>query len=141
MTEIDFCFNVADKLRLVSRYAVKSIKQDGRLFVFTPDAQATGEVRRALWNFDQTSFIPHCGSSDALATETPVIVDHATEPLVHDDVLLNLSPSHPPFFSRFRRLIEIVGNLEEDKAAARERFRFYRDRGYEIRRHDMAGKV
>lgn len=141
MTEIDFCFNVVDKLRLVSRYAVKSMKQENRLFIFAPDEQMAGAVRQALWSFEQTSFIPHCSGSNALAAETPVIVDHATEPLIHDDLLLNLSPSHPPFFSRFKRLIEIVGNEEEDKAAARERFRFYRDRGYEIRRHDMTGKA
>jgi DNA polymerase-3 subunit chi len=141
MTEIDFCFNVADKLRLVSRYALKSLRQGSRLFIFTPDERTAGEVRRVLWSFEQTSFIPHCGCSDTLATETPVIVDHVAEPLIHDDVLLNLSHGHPPFFSRFKRLIEIVGNEDEDKAVARERFRFYRDRGYEIRRHDMAGKA
>lgn len=141
MTEIDFCFNVADKLRLVSRYAAKSVKQENRLFIFAPDERVAGEVCRALWSFEQTSFIPHCRSRDALAAETPVIVDHAAEPLIHDDMLLNLAPDYPPFFSRFKRLIEIVGNEEEDKAAARDRFRFYRDRGYEIRRHDMTGKA
>lgn len=141
MTEIDFCFNVADKLQLVARYAVKSVKQENRLFIFAPDEPAAKAVRQALWSFEQTSFIPHCGSNDELAMETPVIVDHAAEPLIHDEVLLNLSPGYPPFFSRFKRLIEIVGNEEEDKAAARERFRFYRDRGYEIRRHDMTGKA
>lgn len=141
MTEIDFCFNVEDKLRLVSRYAVKAVKQENRLFIFAPDERTAHVVRQTLWSFEQTSFIPHCGSDDALAAETPVIVDHVAEPLIHDEVLLNLSSNYPPFFSRFRRLIEIVGNEEDDKAAARERFKFYRDRGYEIRRHDMAGKA
>jgi len=141
MTEIDFCFNVEDKLRLVSRYAVKSVKQENRLFIFATDEQMVRAVRQTLWSFEQTSFIPHCGSSDALASETPVIVDHLVEPLVHDEILLNLSPNYPLFFSRFSRLIEIVGNDEADKLAARERFKFYRDRGYEIRRHDMAGKA
>ncbi len=141
MTEIDFCFNVDDKLGLVCRYALKSLKQGGQLFIFTPDEKTSGEVGRALWGFEQTSFIPHCSNSYAWATETPVIVDHAAQPLAHDDVLLNLAPGHPAFFSRFKRLIEIVGNEEEDKSTARERFRFYRDRGYEIRRHDMSGKA
>ena len=141
MTEIDFCFNVADKLRLVARYAAKSVKQESRLFIFAPDERGAAEVCRALWSCEQTSFIPHCRSRDALAAETPVIVDHAADPLIHDDLLLNLATGYPPFFSRFRRLIEIVGNEEEDKSAARDRFRFYRDRGYEIRRHDMTGRA
>ena len=44
------------------------------------------------------------------------------------------------FFSRFRRLIEIVGADEVDKAQARIRYKFYRDRGYEIKSYDAAGK-
>jgi len=53
-------------------------------------------------------------------------------------VLLNLRPECPQYFSRFRRLIEIVGVEDADRAGARERFRFYRDRGYEIRTHDLS---
>ena len=38
-----------------------------------------------------------------------------------------------------RRLIEIVGLDEADRSAARERYRFYRDRGYEIKLLDQTG--
>ena len=141
MTQVDFYFNAADKYRLAASLSSKALTQAVRLFVFTPDDKTTQHMESVLWSFQQTSFIPHCRSQHVLAHETPVIVDHETEPLIHDDVLLNLCPTHPPFFSRFRRLIEIVGNDEVDKAAARERFKFYRDRGYEISRHDVAGKV
>jgi DNA polymerase-3 subunit chi len=59
--------------------------------------------------------------------------------LVHDEVLVNLREQWPACFSRFLRLVEIVGRDEADRQAARERFRFYRDRGYEIRHHDLGG--
>lgn len=141
MTQVDFYFNAADKYRLAASLSSKALAQAARLFVFTPDDKVTQHMESLLWSFQQTSFIPHCRSTHALAAETPVIVDHEAESLIHDDVLLNLCTTHPPFFSRFRRLIEIVGNDEADKAAARERFKFYRDRGYEISRHDVAGKA
>ena len=49
------------------------------------------------------------------------------------------SSSTHSFFSRFQRLIEIVSADDaDDKQQARERFRYYRDRGYEIRTHDLA---
>jgi DNA polymerase-3 subunit chi len=51
-----------------------------------------------------------------------------------------LQHPQPVFFSRFRRLIEIVGLDEADKAKARIRYKFYRDRGYEIKNYDAAGK-
>ena len=69
-----------------------------------------------------------------------MIVDHVTDPVVHEDVLINLCEETPAFFSRFHRLIEIVTTDETDRKRARERFRFYRDRGYEIVTHDLAKK-
>ena len=72
---------------------------------------------------------------------TPVIVDHATEPVIHEDVLINLRDETPAFFSRFHRLIEIVTGDEGDRKRARERFRFYRDRGYQIVTHDLGTYV
>jgi DNA polymerase-3 subunit chi len=44
-----------------------------------------------------------------------------------------------PFFSRFERVIEIIGNDAEDSRMGRERFKFYRDRGYELRHIDLTG--
>ena len=58
------------------------------------------------------------------------------EPLA-DDVLLNLDAERPPHFSRYRRLIEIVARDDADKQQARTRFKFYRDRGYDIRTHNL----
>lgn len=140
MTQIDFYFNTSDKYRLAVRLGEKSLEQSTRLFVLTPDASTTERMTNLLWTLQQTSFFPHCRSDHVLAHETPIIVDHDGSILVHDDVLLNLCDPYPPFFSRFRRLIEVVGIDDEDKAAARLRYKFYRDRGYEIRQHDMTGK-
>jgi DNA polymerase-3 subunit chi len=36
----------------------------------------------------------------------------------------------PPQFARFERLLEVVGNEEQELVAGRDRYRFYRDRGY-----------
>jgi DNA polymerase-3 subunit chi len=52
-------------------------------------------------------------------------------------VLLNLHTEHPPFFSRFKRLIEITGTMPDEMQAARVRYRFYQERGYEIRHHKI----
>ena len=109
-----------------------------RLTVYCPDPETANRVDRLLWTTPATGFVPHCGPDDPLAAETPVIVDCRGDNLLHDEVLLNLRPEWPPFFSRFQRLIEIVGLEEEDRAGARERFRIYRDRGYEIRSHDLS---
>jgi DNA polymerase-3 subunit chi len=108
-----------------------------RVLLLTPDAGMTERLSKLLWSVPSTGFLPHCRCGDRLAAVTPILVDHVAEPLIHDEVLLNLRVDAPPFFSRFHRLVEIVGNEDADREKARERFRFYRDRGYEIRTHQL----
>jgi DNA polymerase III subunit chi len=106
--------------------------------IYTPDAAMTELLDHLLWTTPAVGFLPHCSSRAALAAVTPIIIDHAPETFSHDDILLNLRDERPAFFSRFERLIEIVTLDEDDRQAARERFRFYRDRGYEIQSHDIS---
>lgn len=139
MTRIDFYFNVQDRFRQLAELAGRALPKGRRLFVAAPDAEVVERVEHTLWTHAPTGFLPHCRSDHALAVETPIIIDWQGREPEHDDVLINLRPECPLFFSRFRRLIEIVGLDDGDRADARVRFRFYRDRGYEIRSHDIAG--
>jgi DNA polymerase-3 subunit chi len=75
-----------------------------------------------------------------LAAETPVVIARGDGDLPHDEVLVNLGRESPPSFARFERLVEIVTRDEDDKRAARERYRFYRDRGYPIQTHTLGAE-
>ena len=55
--------------------------------------------------------------------------------------LMNLSGEVPPGFSRFTSVIEVVSEDAEVRQPARERFKFYKDRGYEIQSLDLTGKA
>jgi DNA polymerase-3 subunit chi len=137
MTQIDFYTRVEDKLRTACRLAGKAFVRGHRVTVLCADAEAARRFDRLLWATPAIGFVPHCAPDDPLAPVTPVIVDWRGEPLLNDDVLLNLRPDWPPCFSRFQRLIEVVSLDEQDRAQARNRYRFYRDRGYEICTHDL----
>ena len=129
-----------DRLGVAARIVAKAYASHGHVRVLTPDAAATDALDRLLWVNPPLAFLPHCRLDAPVASETPIWVD---ERLQHDGpaaVLVNLHPEPPPFFSRFERLAEIVGVDEADRAAARERFRFYRDRGYELRTHNLSGR-
>ena len=139
MTRIEFFFNVEDKLQKIAELCGSAVRKGRRLMVYSADAETTVRLEDDLWSSPAIGFLPHCRPGHALAEVTPIIVDYQGEQLVHDDVLINLQSEYPPFFSRFRRLIEIVGLDEADRSAARERYRFYRDRGYEIRLLDQTG--
>jgi DNA polymerase-3 subunit chi len=139
MTEVLFYTHVGDKLQTACVLTTKALARGMRVMLFTPDAAATDRLSRMLWSVPSTGFVPHCRCDHRLAPITPVIVDHLAEPLIHDHVLVNLRDETPPFFGRFQRLVEIVGADQSDREAARARFRFYRDRGYEIRTHQLGG--
>lgn len=141
MTRIDFYFNVADKLRHVAELAQMALGKERRLFVYTSDASAAAQLESVLWTHPPTAFLPHCRSDHPLAAETPIVIDWQGENLLHDDILINLNPTQPPFFSRFKGLIEVVGTAEDDRNEARARFRFYRDRGYDIKSHDVSERA
>ena len=138
MTEILFYTQVEDKMRTACQLSAKALSRSMRVMILTSSAEVTERLSRMLWSAPSIGFFPHCRASDRLAPRTPIIVDHATDPLIHDEVLINLCDEMPEFFSRFQRVIEIVSTDATDRDAARARFRYYRDRGYEIRIHQLA---
>ena len=138
MTQIDFYFHVENKLQTACALSAKACARGMRVLAFCTDADASQRVSRVLWTALAVSCIPHCTPGDPLAAVTPVIVDHDGADPLHDEVLINLRAEWPPFFSRFQRLIEIVSLDEQDRGQARERFKFYRDRGYAIQSHDLS---
>lgn len=138
MTQIDFYTHVGDKRQLACLLSAKALDQSLQVLLLTADEAMSRTMDQLLWSVPATGFLPHCRARDPLAVVTPLIVDHEPGELAHEQVLLNLSGDRPAFFSRFQRLIEIVATDEGDRAAARERFRFYRDRGYNIRSHNMS---
>lgn len=141
MTQIDFYFHVEDKLRTACTLSAKAYARGLRVLAFCADHNAGQKFSRLLWAAPATGFVPHCTADDKLAAVTPVIIDCDGANPVHDDVLLNLRHELPEFFGRFQRLVEIVSIDEEDRHHARARFKFYRDRGYDIRSHDLSKRA
>jgi DNA polymerase III subunit chi len=141
MTAIDFYTHCAQPLVVAARLVAKACAAHGSgVRVLTADESATADLDRQLWQVPQTGFLPHCRMDSPLAPETPVVVDHLLDHRGAASVLINLHPAPPPFFSRFERLVEIVGEDEDSAAAGRERWRFYRARGYELRQHNLAAR-
>jgi DNA polymerase-3 subunit chi len=141
MTTIDFYTGCADPFDVASRLVTKAWARHGSVRVLTGDEAGTVEFGRFLWLWPATGFLPHCRLSSPLATETPIVVDHVLEHEGPAAVLINLHRMPPPFFSRFERMAEIVGAAEAEIAAGRERWKFYKARGYEVRSHDLSARA
>jgi len=136
MTQVDFYFNAEDRLQVACRLAAKAVGEGKRLLVYVPDGELAAKVDRLMWTWPAIGFVPHCPVHDPLAPDTPVLIAQGQE-TPDAEVLLNLGRECPPHFERFARLLEIVGADDAERAAGRERYRFYRSRGYPIANHDL----
>lgn len=140
MTQIDFYTRVEDRLHAACRLVAKARSHGLRVTLYCPEHETAARLDRLLWAVPATGFLPHCTPADPLASVTPVLIDSTGDTHVHDEVLINLHSEWPAFFSRYQRLAEIVSDDDADRVQARMRYKFYRDRGYEIRTHDLSGK-
>lgn len=140
MTRVEFFFNVPDKFAKIAELCDKAVNKGRLLTIFTPDDAVSSDLQQHFWQQSATSFLPSSLSNSNYGQFSPIILDSNGSLLLQDDVLINLQDQHPPFFSRFKYLVELVGLDESDKTSARLKFRFYRDRGYEIKSTNMAEK-
>jgi len=138
VTQIDFYTRVEDRLHTACRIAAKARARGLRVTLYCPDREAASRLDRLLWSNPPTGFLPHCARDHRLAPVTPIILDASLEDPLHDELLINLHDEWPAAFSRFQRLAEIVSTADGDRELARRRFKFYRDRGYDIRTHDLS---
>ncbi len=138
MTRIDFYSNAEPKLQVACRLVAKIIQQQLRVFVCAPDENTARTFDKLLWTYQAIGFVPHCMAHNALSSETPVVLACEDVEIAHHQVMINLRTDAPPSFSRFERLVELVGAGDDDRQLARSRFRFYRDRGYEINHYDLS---
>lgn len=141
MTRVSFHFNVPHRLEYACRLLRKATRQNARITV-TGSAPVLADLDRALWSFEPTEFIPHVLLRDGQAlperlADTPVCLSTTLAGAPHHDVLLNLGAEPPAGFESFERLIEIVSTDDDERAAARARWKHYAARGYAIEKHEV----
>jgi DNA polymerase-3 subunit chi len=137
MTKVDFYTGSEDKLRTACQLSHKAMQNGLRVLLHVPNEDTADKLDKLLWQYPATAFLPHCHSHEADATTMPVVIGR-DENFPHSQLLISLHSECVTFFSRFERVIEIVGCNEEETKMGRARFKFYRDRGYELNHTDLA---
>lgn len=140
MTRIDFHSNIGDKITYACRLARKIQASRHRIILLTGDDQGRSALDHALWTFSELDFLPHVMTGDVLAPRTPIVLadQHAAD-FPHHQILINLSGATPGQFARFERMIEIVGRDDAEVASGRERWLFYKQRGYHLNHFAIEG--
>ena len=132
MTKVFFYHGAQDRLQAAAAWLAQAHARRQAVRIYAPDEALADRLDRLLWTTPATAFLPHCRADAPLAGQTPLLIAAKLDTLPQEERLLNLSDEVPPGFSRFSELIEIVSDAGEDRLPARTRFKFYRDRGYEM---------
>lgn len=138
MTRISFLHGAPDRIQSAVQWLQQALAQRLAVLVYVPDAEPAVRLDRMLWTQPALSFVPHCRGDSPLAAETPILLTDRLDDPAQESCLLNLSDTLPPSFSRFEHLVEIVSTDDRDRLPARERFKFYRERGYAIENQDIS---
>jgi DNA polymerase-3 subunit chi len=141
MTQVDFYILKAGtpeaRTLFTCRLTEKAYKQGHRVYINTESAPQLRQLDDLLWTFRAGSFLPHVIYAGARDADQPILLGQGLEPEGPEDVLVNLDSTVPPWFGRFRRVAEPVAGDEQARSAARERYRFYQDRGYTLNTHKL----
>jgi DNA polymerase III subunit chi len=142
MTRIDFYVlpseGADDAVMTACKLCDKAVNAGQRVYVHAPADADRDAIDKLLWTMRQGSFIAHerLGVAPLEEPLPAVLLGDAEPPASHNGVLINLGNSVPPFFSRFDRVLEVVAT-GESRASSRERYKFYRDRGYELKSYEQ----
>lgn len=150
MTRIDFYIieNGTEQTTdtFICRLTEKAWSQNNAVYLQAINEQDALKYDELLWSFNETSFIPHHvlhNKTDQAETKN-VLIGHQADttkediPVTYHDVLINLNHEVPPFFSQFERVAEIITTDETSRIKGRERYQFYRDRGYALETHKLS---
>lgn len=138
MTQVFFYHGASNRLAAACALIGGAWTKRRALLVYAPEKPVADSVDRLLWTSSQLSFIPHCRADSPLAAETPILIADSLDKPAQHERLMNLSRELPPGFQRFSSLVEVVGQDNEDREAARERVRLYKESGCEVRYFDLS---
>lgn len=138
MTQVFFYHGATDKIAAACALLSGAYAKKKAMLVYATDKEVAGGVDRWLWTHPALSFVPHCRADSPLAAETPILLTDRLDSPAQQERLMNLSHDIPPGYARFQNLIEVVGQSDEDRSAARERVRFYKEHGCEVRYFDLS---
>lgn len=129
----------AAQLRVACRITEKAWKSGSTVLIQHADRDELGKLDAMLWTLgDEQGFIPH-----EIATEAPdlnaipVVLNTGAGPTAAVAVLINLTAQLPTRPELAARIIEIIDADPLRRAAGRERFKAYRERGFPLQTHDL----
>lgn len=140
MPKVDFYLipeiSLESGLGFICRLLDKAYQQKNQVYVQLENETLAKTLDDLLWTFRDDAFIPHGFVNETFKVNPPVLLSYQQQPAKnHTDILLNLTQNILPFYTQFKRVIEIVPS--EGKTIGRKKFKHYKNENYEPATHDL----
>lgn len=124
-----------EPLRLVCELVRKAY--DGNLWtlVLARDEEQAAELDELLWAFDDDAYIPHQIAGDEEDELTPVLIATPEMDVPARALVINLRDA--AYAGQCDRVLEVVPADPSAREPLRERWKQYKDRGFELNKYDM----
>lgn len=137
MTEIRFYHAQYSSLEQVLPGILgKALSGGRRIVVWFADKALVEQMNEHLWTYNPDSFLPHGSAKDGFASDQPVwLTDQAENPNGADVLMTVRGATHdlPPNLADFTLCCDMIdGRLDDDVAAARARWKAYKDAGHDV---------
>lgn len=106
-------------------------RQNQRVFIYCQDQAQAHTIDELLWSFEPDSFVPHNLTGEGQNNGSAVEISWQP-PTNRRPILINLTSTVPSFAHQFSQIIDFVPSDEQLKQAARERFKGYRQNGFQV---------
>lgn len=126
-----------DRQVFACRLAEKAYKLGHQVYIQTQNDEQAEQLNQTLWSFRADSFVPHQIDDGQKNEDCPILIGHNTKPPRLMDLLINLDSEQPLFFSQFERMAELIDDSEQTKIPGRQRYQFYKERGYDLTTHRL----
>lgn len=112
---------------------VRALAAGHRIIVKTGGEAETESLNKLLWVYDPDSFLPHGSKRDGWEAEQPIYLTESDENPNAADLLCQVGGAEAGSFDGLVRVLDLFDGKDPDAvAAARDRWRRYRDQGHEI---------
>jgi len=134
MTDVGFYHLQKSPLeRALPRLLEKVLAADMRAVVMAQSEERVEHLNNVLWTYDPASFLPHGSARDGWAERQPVWLTETDENPNGARVLVLTDGAASDHVADYARCLDMFdGRDEEAVAAARERWKAYREAGHGV---------
>ena len=139
MTQVDFHVGIEDPVAYGCRL-VRKVLASGAQALILGDAAMLRRMDVVLWTDEAAGFAPHAmvDAPAAIVARSPVLLAaQVPTDLAQQYVLINMTDQLPDDPHTRERVIELVSADEQAIQDARERWKSYKQRGFELVNHDV----